>query len=199
MKTEIEAKFLNCNHEDLRKKLRTRGAVCEKPMVLMRRAILDYPDHRLEAGEANAYVRVRDEGDKVTLTFKQFDSLSIDGAKEIDTTVGSFSDTIQIFEAIGLEVGSLQESKRETWRLDECEVVLDEWPWLLPYVEIEATSEDEVRRVAKQLGFDWSKAVFGDVMVAYRAQYPFLTEDQTVGRLAHVRFADPLPDILLPQ
>ena len=78
------------------------------------------------------------------------------------------------------------------------EIVLDEWPWLKPYIEIEGESEAELRTVAVQLGLDWSGAVFGDVMVAYRAQYPYLTEKQTVGRVAEVRFGDPLPDLLRP-
>lgn len=196
MNTEIEAKFLHVKHDDVREKLKRIGFVCVAPMRLMRRAIIDYPDRRLQTQKPNSYIRVRDEGDRITLTYKKFDSLSIDGAKEIEVVTSSFNDTVRIFTAIGLAVGSLQESKRETWRRDMCEVVLDEWPWLDPYIEIEAASEEVVRSVAEELGFSWPEAVFGDVMVAYRDQYPHLTEQQTVGNVPEVLFDAPLPEML---
>ncbi|MBP9701875.1 MAG: class IV adenylate cyclase [Candidatus Pacebacteria bacterium] len=196
MNTEIEVKFLHTNHEEIRSRLRDAGFVCVTPMRLMRRAIIDYADRRLQTGNPNSYIRVRDEGDKVTLTYKQFASLSIDGAQEIEVVTSSFENTVKIFTATGLEVVSLQESKRETWRNDTCEVVLDEWPWLDPYIEIEATTESEVRDAASNLGLDWSMAKFGDVMVAYRDQYPYLNETQTVGKVPEVLFDAPLPDLL---
>lgn len=196
MNTEIEVKFLHVNHEEIRIRLRDAGFECVAPMRLMQRAIIDYTDRRLQVGTPNSYIRVRDEGDKVTLTYKQFSSLSIDGAKEVEVVTSSFEDTVKIFTQIGLEVVSLQESKRETWRSDTCEVVLDEWPWLDPYIEIEATTESEVKDVAQRLGLDWSLAKFGDVMVAYRDQYPYLDETQTVGKVSEVLFDAPLPDLL---
>ena len=196
MNTEIEVKFLHVNRDEIRTRLRDAGFECVTPMRLMRRAIIYYADRRLQIGTPNSYIRVRDEGDKVTLTYKQFASLSIDGAQEIEVVTSSFEDTIKIFTQVGLEVVSLQESKRETWKSNTCEVVLDEWPWLDPYIEIEAATETEVREVASKLGLDWSEAKFGDVMVAYRDQYPYLNETQTVARVPEVLFDEPIPDLL---
>ncbi len=196
MNTEIEVKFLHINHEEIRNRLKGIGFECVTPMRLMRRAIIDYADRRLQVGMPNSYIRVRDEGDKVTLTYKQFAELSIDGAKEIEIVTSSFEDTVKIFTQVGLEVVSLQESKRETWKSGACEVVLDEWPWLDPYIEIEATTESEVKDVAQRLGLNWILAKFGDVMVAYRDQYPYLNEAQTVGKVPEVLFDAPLPDLL---
>lgn len=193
MKTETEVKFLNQNHETIRAVLSALGATCMQQMRLMKRAIIDFPDRRLQTGEVNSFMRVRDEGDRVMLTYKQFNSLSVDGAREIETSVGSFDDAVHIFTSIGLEVVSLQESKRETWEYGEFEIVLDEWPWLEPYIEIEGESEEALRTMSNQLGLDWGDAVFGDVMVAYRAQYPQLTEKDTVGSIKEVRFGAPLP------
>ena len=140
--------------------IKDAGFVCSTPMRLMRRAIIDYAERRLQTGIPNSSIRVRDEGDKVTLTYKHFASLSIDGAQEVEVVTSSFEDTIKIFTQVGLEIVSLQESKRETWRSDMCEGVLDEWPWLDPYIEIEATTESEVKDVAQRLGLDWSVAKF---------------------------------------
>jgi adenylate cyclase, class 2 len=68
MKTEIEVKFLDVDFNLMREKLKQLGAVCEQPMRLMRRAIIETPELEAKGG----FLRVRDEGDKVTLTYKQF-------------------------------------------------------------------------------------------------------------------------------
>lgn len=192
MQTEIEVKFLNVDHDEVRASLTAAGAVCTQPMRLMRRVTIENQD----LINKNAFVRVRDEGHRVTMTYKQFDSLSVDGAKEIEITVSDFEAAVQLLEAAGLPSQSFQESKRETWMLGEVEIVLDEWPWLQPYIEIEAADEQAVRKTALALGFDWSDAVFGDVMAAYRVEYPHLDITSTVGRVKVVKFGDPLPDLL---
>lgn len=192
MKTEYEVKFLSIDIDEIRERLTAHGAELVKPMRTMKRVTIDTPAMK----EKDAFVRVRDEGDRTTLTYKQFDQLSVDGAKEYEVTVSDFDETVQLLATAGLPHGSFQESKRETWELNHVEFMIDEWPWLEPYIEIEASSEEEVRAMAERLGFDWEKAVFGDVMVAYRAQYPHLTETQTVGTLPEVKFGAPVPEML---
>lgn len=192
MKSEIEAKFVNVDIEDIREKLKVLGATCEKPLREMRRVTIDTPALK----QKDAFVRVRDEGDKTTLTYKQFDAFSVDGAKEIEVTVSDFEATVELLSQAGLPYGSMQESRRETWQLNGVEIMIDEWPWLPPYIEVEGGAETEVKDVAASLGFEWSAAVFGDVMAAYRVQYPHLGERDTVGNLPYVRFGDPLPDLL---
>ena len=195
MNTEIEVKFVDINHDDIRAKLQKLGAILEQPMRLMRRVTIDSENMKSK----NAFVRVRDEGYRTTLTYKEFTSLSVDGAKEIEITVGDFQSTIDLLAAAGLPHSSFQESKRETWTLGSAEVVLDVWPWLNPYIEIEAESEKLVREVAANLGLNWKNAVFGDVMAAYRMQYPHLQDHETVGTLDMVRFDDPIPEFLRPE
>ena len=193
MKTEIEVKFLGVDHEALRAKLKQLGAECVQPMRMMRRVTIDTP----EMTAKNAFLRIRDEGNRVTATYKQFDNLSVDGAKEIEIEVSDFEKAIELFAVAGLLHTSFQESKREAWFYKGTEIVLDEWPWLKPYVEIEGESEEQLREVAKELGFEWKDAVFGDVMVAYRAEYPHLKETETIGRVKTAKFGDPLPDLLI--
>lgn len=196
IQTEIEVKFIRINLDDIRQRLTQAGATLEQPMRSMRRVISDTVNH-----DQWEFLRVRDEGDKITLTFKKFDSskeLSIDSAQEIEVQVSDFQKTIDLLSATGLEFRSFQESKRETWQLGEVEIVLDVWPWLDPYMEIEGSTEAQLKEVAEKLGLDWQHAVFGDVMAAYRAQYPHLKLNETVGDLASVRFGDPLPDFLKP-
>ncbi len=195
MKTEYEAKFLGVVIDDIRHQLEAAGAVLQKPMRLMQRVTIDTDFMK----EKDAFLRVRNEGDKVTMTYKQFDALSVDGAKEHEVVVSDFDETVAILRAAGLSHGSFQESKRETWTHGDVEIMIDEWPWLQPYIEIESTGEAEVRAFSEQLGLSWDDAVFGDVMTAYRAEYPHLTERDTVGSLAEVKFGAELPDLFKPE
>lgn len=192
MKIEFEAKFLNVNFEEIRSKLKTLGFECAQPMRLMRRITIDNEIMKAK----DAFLRVRDEGDKVTMTYKQFKQLAVDGAHEIEVEVSSFDETVQMLAEAGLVAKSFQESKRETWKQGSTEVVLDEWPWLSPYIEVESNSENQVKETAEKLGLKWDDAVFGDVMAAYRKQYPHLNEADTIGNIPSVKFNDPLPDLL---
>jgi len=184
MEKEIEAKFANVNHGEVRKKLRDVGAKLEKPMRTMRRVTID---NEFMKTDKDSFVRIRDEGDKVTITYKQFDKLSLDGVYEVEIEVNDFEKAVELFKEAGLVHGSFQESKRESWTLGEVKIELDEWPWLDPYIEIEGPDEKSVKEVADKLGLGWENAVFGDVMTVYRVQYPHLTEKDTVGNIPEER------------
>lgn len=193
MKTEIEAKFLNVDFDEIRAKLTDLGATLEHPMRLMRRAIIDLPN---PSPQSFAFLRVRDEGDKVTMTYKQFDDENLaTGTQEIEVTVDEFEATLKLLEKSGLKYKSLQETKRETWRLGDVEVVLDLWPWLNPYIEIEGYSEQHVKAVAGQLGFEWQNAVFGAVPQAYEKQYPNGKPRELIN-IPRVAFDEPIPEII---
>ncbi len=195
MQTEIEVKFLNIDIATVRQKLKTLEAVCEQPMRLMRRKLFDYPDMRFQKHNHSQRLRVRDEGNKVAINYKSNNETNY--AHELEVEVGSFADMCQLLEAIGLETYSYQESKRETWQYKNVEVVIDEWPWLEPYIEIEGESEQAIKKVAEDLGFDWSTAKFGSTDTAYKAQYPGMKEADSIGDVPEVRFDDPVPQFLL--
>lgn len=198
MQSEIEAKFLNINHDEIRAKLLELGAECEQPIRLMRRVVFHSPD--MEA--KSAFVRIRDEGHRVTMTYKQFDSHSIDGAKEHEIEVSDFDTAIALLESAGIVHDTFQESRRENWHLGDVEIMLDEWPWLAPYIEIEGPSEQHVRNVADQLGFAWEDAVFGGVANAYARQYPYIGEAgmrEINTNWPVIKFGNPLPDLLTNQ
>jgi adenylate cyclase class 2 len=97
-----------------------------------------------------------------------------------------------------LEYKSFQESRRETWKLGDAEIVLDEWPWLDPYVEIEGPSESTVKDAAATLGFNWTDAIFGRVTELYQLQYPSGDADKLV-TIPRLTFNDPLPEIISGQ
>ena len=193
MKQEIEVKFLHVSFDDVRRSLRNINAECMQPMRMMKRVVMDFPDRRLQETK-DSWLRIRDEGDKVTLTYKQTNEHEFGGANEIEVTVSNYEDTIEIFNKLGLMVYNDQETMRETWRAGEVEVVLDEWPWLDPFIEIEGPTKESVMDVSKKLGFSWKTAVFGSVTVAYRQQYTDITSDDHISAIPEIKFNLPRPD-----
>lgn len=175
MKTEIEAKWLNANHNQLRRKLAKLGAQLVTPERLLRRKIYDYPNYKLD--KSKSWVRVRDEGDKITLSYKQLNDRSLHGTKEITVVVDDFEAACNFLEAIGMAVKSYQETKRESWVLNNSEIELDTWPWIPTLVEIESDSEEELKELAKLLELDYSIALHGSVETAYQAEYNVTDEE----------------------
>ncbi len=195
MQTEIEVKFVDIDIDEVRRRLESLRAVCEQPMRLMRRALVETP----EMAAIDAFLRLRDEGDKVTLTYKQHLKSGIEAAREIETTVGDFDATKALLEASGMRFHTYQESRRETWQMGGVEVVIDEWPWMPPYIEIEGNNEAEVKQAAQTLGFDWSQAVFGGADVVYQSLYDMSDGVRGVIDIPEVRFGTPLPEQFTPR
>ncbi len=164
MNNEIEAKYLDIDKTDIRKKLKAAGAQLLAPEVKMRRTIFDTGP--------NTYARVRDEGDKIVMTYKNYiDDNSILGCKEINLTVNDYDGAVKFLKACGLEMKANQETLRETWVLDNVEITIDTWPWIPTYIEIEGNTEEEVWAVADKLGFKKEDAEFGAVDKIYQHYY----------------------------
>lgn len=192
MQVEIEAKFLEVDAQALREKLKDLGAKQIYPERLMRRYNFDYPDSRLF--EIGGWIRIRDEGDKITFSYKQVNDRSLHGTQEVETTVGDLEKTAQLLTAIGLEKKNYQETKREKWQLGATEITIDTWPWIPTFVELEAGSEAELKDLAKKLGLDWQKAMHGSVETAYQAYYDFT--EREIDSWVEIKFI-PEPDWLL--
>jgi len=191
MQTEIEAKWLDINIDALRRKLKGLGAVLSQPERLMTRRNYDYPDKRLE--KIGGWVRVRHEGDKITLSYKQLNDRTLHGTKEVSVVINDFEATCHLLEAIGMESSSFQETKRESWMLGSVEIELDTWPWIPSFVEIEAPSEKELLRTAARLGLDYADALHGSVETAYQAIYD--VSEAEIDNWEEIRFSD-VPDWL---
>lgn len=168
MNTEFEAAFLNINPEIFRKKLREVGADNTREEYLQKRITLELPQ---EKRSPNTWLRVRNEGDKITFALKGITGDSIEDQKELMVNVDDFEVTVALLETIGCITKSFQESKRELWMLDEAEVTIDTWPFLDPYVEIEGISEEHVKDVSEKLGFNFSEAKFCSTSEIYKMKY----------------------------
>lgn len=186
MHDEIEAKFLRVDHDELRKRLTDVGAQCVTPERLMRRRNFDYPDGRLNL--VNGWVRVRDEAGKITMSYKQLNDRTLTGTKEVNLVVHDFDQACEFLRAIGLIEKSYQESKRESWKLGDVEIELDEWPWVPPYVELEAPSEEALRTAAQTLGLQWEQACHGSVEIVYSDVYDVTDDD--INQIQQITFME---------
>ncbi len=191
MKTEIEAKFLEIDSSHLREQLQQIGAVLIYPERLMVRENFDYPDKRLE--KIGGWIRLRNEGDKITLAYKQLNDRSLHGTKEVEVVVNDYNQAKDFLLSIGLVVCNVQETKRELWKLGDVEVSLDTWPWIPTFCEVEGSDELVVKQVAEQLQLDWSRALHGSVEVAYQHYYN-VTEEE-IWAWPEIRFS-PVPENL---
>lgn len=168
MQIEYEAMFGDINKEEMRQKLADVGAILLRPEFLQKRIVFAMPrGHEIKGG----WVRVRDEGNKITMTLKVVDGDGIENQKEILLAIDSFERAEEFLIMLGCEKKSYQENKRELWKLNNAEVTIDEWPFLEPFVEIEGDSEQSVREVAGTLSFDYSNALFGTVTILYSKKY----------------------------
>jgi adenylate cyclase class 2 len=88
MQTEIEAKWLSINPIQMRQALEQAGATLASPERLMIRRNFDYSDMRLD--KVGGWVRVRNEGDKISLSYKQLNDRTVHGTKEVTVVVNDF-------------------------------------------------------------------------------------------------------------
>lgn len=186
MELELEAKFINIDKKDLRKRLRENGATLVRPELKMKKTIFDLA--------RNVFARVRDEGDHITVTYKNVsDASRIDGTHEVNLIVDDYDRAVAFITALGIKPKAQQETYRESWTLDGAEIDIDTWPWLPTFVEIEGTSVDNVRNVAEKLGFDFADAHFGSVDEIYKVYYNVSNDD--INFAPEIKFT-PLPDWL---
>ncbi|MEU7013282.1 class IV adenylate cyclase [Streptomyces sp. NPDC046385] len=166
MKHEYEATFLNVDAGALQDKLASLGAEQALPRTLLTRKIFEN-----DALDGGAWLRLRDEGTRSTLTLKQVtDSTTIDGTTEIETEVSDLHAMADILRRLGLDEVRYQENYREEWRLGDVAFDFDTWPDLPTFLEIEGPDEASVRQAAARLGLDYVQARFGSVDEIYQSE-----------------------------
>jgi len=191
VKTEIEAKFLDIDPDAIRSKLKELGASLVHSESFTRQKVFDFPDFKLD--KDMSWLRLREENDKTTLTLKKWEKEGVDGMQETECAVDSFAETERLLYGIGMQVKSIQEKKRELWRFGDVEFMIDTWPWIPTFLEVEGDSEDSVRNAAALLNMNWEAALFGGVARIYK--HYFDVEYVKIDRCPEIVFS-PIPDWL---
>ena len=106
MNTEIEVRILNINKEDLISKLEKNNAEFIGDWFQVR-YVYDFNPIR-----ENEWIRLRTNGEKTTLTYKNIEKNSVDGTKELEVEVSDFDETNQLLNVLGYNPKGYQENKR---------------------------------------------------------------------------------------
>ncbi len=161
MKSEIEARLLECDTQSILTKLKENNATFVGDWLQLRYCYDFNPVRK------NSWIRLRTNGIETTLTIKEIQSDKIDGTKESEIVVSDFHTTDEILNKLGYTARSKQENRRIRFYLDSVEIDIDFWPMIPAYIEFEANSENEIKTVCEKLGIDFNNLTTLDVQSIY--------------------------------
>jgi adenylate cyclase class 2 len=154
MKNEIESKIKVSRLEPVARKLAELHADAQ-PMVWEEDIYFDNAEGTLISDDCGLRLRKRitkGKGEQFILTFKGPQQKSAFKSRlEIEVVVADFEAMRNILEQLGYKEHLRVEKDRHPWRLDHCEVCLDDVPPLGQFVEIEGPNENTIAEVLKKL------------------------------------------------
>ncbi len=156
---EIECRFLEIDKEGLIKRLLELGANDLGEKMLEEVIINDKEGHWTTDGK---FIRIRTDGEKSSVSYKEHITHSIDGSTEIEIEINDPQKAEMIFEKVGLVPFRRQQKLRHSFVLDGVTFDIDTWPKIPTYVELEGESEQVLRDMAHKIGYDWNYAVFNN-------------------------------------
>jgi adenylate cyclase class 2 len=158
---EYEARVLEIDPEQLKQKIISLGGKAVRES-LMRRYV--YAVHKQDL---NRFIRLRDTGFEVTLTYKEITHDGIDGTEETEIIVDHFEQTDEFLSRLGYKEKWYQENYRSSFQLEGARLEIDRWPMIPTYLEIEADSYEEVIRIASLLGFQENELIGENTLKIY--------------------------------
>lgn len=161
MNTEYEIRVLEIDKQKLIDKLERLGTEFKGDNE-QRRYVYD-----VIPKEDGKWIRLRTNGKKTTLTYKNVVSTTIDGTKELEVEVSDFEKTNELLENMGIKNRGYQENRRTQYVLNGVEIDIDSWPMIPTYVEIEGKNEDEVLKTLDLLELPKDKVTTLDVESVY--------------------------------
>jgi hypothetical protein len=72
---------------------------------------------------------------------------------------------------------------------NEIEIMIDEWPGMSPFIEIEWANEEVVKKYSALLWFDYQGAIFWTVDQVYKAVV--WLEEEYINNLKEITFENP--------
>jgi len=163
MPVETEAKFCVPSHKPVRERLRSLDAKLIEN-VLETNRILDRPDGYLRKQGCGLRIRSAVNRDnnisRCTLTFKgPCKPGTFKSRDEYEVEMNGAEITTRIFNSLGFVEMLWYQKKRESWRLNDCRVELDQPPHIGLFVEIEGPDEKAIRRIQTDIGLGEAKPV----------------------------------------
>lgn len=165
---EYEARFLDIEPDQLITKIKEVGGSLKNPLTLFKRSVFSLCDI------SKGYVRVRDEGNKVTMTSKIYKDPKFPQESELEIN-NTFEEGQTFLRSLNLTEKAYHETMRETWSIirnkkELCEIAIDRIPGLPTYAEVECKSERDLKKCIKLLNLE-NKTVnygaYGNTFVHY--------------------------------
>lgn len=153
MYTEIEVRFLEINKEALIDRLKQLNAKDLGEVILDERIIYD---DTLSWRENGKFLRLRTSNGHTKLAYKHRTQLTVDGVEEIEFEVSNVEAAEALLDRLGYKAYRHQQKKRHTFTLENVTVDIDTWPRIPTYVELEGSSEDDLKKAAALLDLDWN-------------------------------------------
>ena len=116
-------------------------------------------------------VSLRSTSNTTLLTYKENKAETFGSALEWECAVDNHETMAAIIEKIGLLRFREQEKYRHAFMLDAVSIVIDTWPKIPPYVELEGASEQELRAMAHKLDLLWESHVTIDPLTVHETKY----------------------------
>ena len=146
---ETEAKIKLKSPSRLRALLRSAEAE-RHDLTLEKNWLYDYPDRSLV--KSDKALRLRQD-QRVLLTFKgpRDEGSTYKSREEREFEFPELPKAQSLLESLGFASYFYYEKYRESWKLEACEVMLDELPTIGLYVEIEGPNDEEIAKAVKRL------------------------------------------------
>jgi adenylate cyclase class 2 len=146
MPLEYEYRYKKFDKEKIVNKLKELGGVHHGTWLFRVQVFI----HPLE--QPGTYIRVRDEGHRITLTFKS--NLDKQFVNENEVIINDFDQGCAILLGIGCKKKYYYEKIRDIWHLTNTEICWDTNPGRPDIMEIESTSKAQLNKVVKLLNME---------------------------------------------
>lgn len=156
---EREVKFLDIDVKTIKNQLKELGAEDQGEHLLTEVIFYFGNSGKPEGKKDRRYVRVRSYNAKIFLTYKRLPPEPSIGVQEIEFEVGNAEEAKAFVEALGWTAARQQEKRRHTFFLNNITFDIDTWPNVPPYIEIEAETEEEIKKGASLLGLEWETKI----------------------------------------
>ena len=179
---EVEVKILEIDPAGLEEGLLKLGAEKTFSGIVKVR----YFDKNGEIKKKKDVLRVRqfgaekgDQPEKVEVCYKTNKHVE-NGYKVCDEyhLAGSdFNESVGFFENLGFEITCSYEKKRTVFKYKNLEVVIDEYPQIPPFMEIEGEDTESIEQLIKDLGVEGKERSTNSIGGLLKEKYPYVQLD----------------------
>ncbi len=109
------------------------------------------------------WIRLRQTGDEVTIAIKRIvnskGEYALDAVEELEFDVPNIEEGKQFLEDLGYFFARHQVKMRIAYDYKDTEIVIDKWPQIEPYIEIEGSSREKIDEAILMLGYQSEDAI----------------------------------------